>query len=352
MDLKPTRSILLLAALAASAVSKVRAQDLPSHALRVPATPKTRLDFVQKLRLGSLDGVHDAFGRITDIAMDRKGRLFVADDTRHQVIVFDSAGQFVQAIGREGTGPGEFQSPWRLALDVTDSLFIWDSRLARISVFDPNLNFVRAFPVSPAWLINSIKFRPDGSLVVAAYGAGDGRSLRILSRNGGEGVAFGPVASAKGLAGFEASLLGGTLDVTSRGIVFSRKSPYEIWFFTLDGRAVRRCLGKAEWTSTPSDVVDQSEAGQALHWRQYVHSSRIVALSDSVFLNVIVDPIQDRRILDIVTSRCELLRRKEIEGHTNLIRFQAGRFVAVRTLDFPEVVVYSSANGSFAEQSQ
>jgi hypothetical protein len=65
------------------------------------------------------------------------GRLFVLDRQGTRVIEFDQDGQPVRTWGRTGEGPGEFQYPVSLALGPGDSLWVHDSRLARLTVFPP-----------------------------------------------------------------------------------------------------------------------------------------------------------------------------------------------------------------------
>ncbi len=43
------------------------------------------------------------------VAVDRRGRVFVAHYRYPEISVFDSAGTFLRTIGRAGEGPGEFQ---------------------------------------------------------------------------------------------------------------------------------------------------------------------------------------------------------------------------------------------------
>ncbi len=122
------------------------------------------VELSELFRIGSLDGPGDAFGQITGVALGRTNRLYVADDLNHDVRVFDFEGQLVRVIGRQGDGPGEFQSPWTIALDDTDSLIVWDQRLARFSIFDPEGAFHRSFAPPRSWLVNSMRFLPEGDL--------------------------------------------------------------------------------------------------------------------------------------------------------------------------------------------
>ena len=63
------------------------------------------------LTIGVVDGP-DAlmFQRIVSVARDGEGRLVVADAGWGEIRVFGAGGEHVVTIGREGEGPGEFQS--------------------------------------------------------------------------------------------------------------------------------------------------------------------------------------------------------------------------------------------------
>lgn len=50
------------------------------------------------------------FQRIVSVARGEEGNLVVADAGWGEIRVFDSGGEHVRTIGREGEGPGEFQS--------------------------------------------------------------------------------------------------------------------------------------------------------------------------------------------------------------------------------------------------
>lgn len=299
-----------------------------------------RFELTPVVRVGSLDGEHDAFGRVMDAALDRAGRIIVADDQSHRVVVFARDGRYVGTLGRRGRGPGEFESPWRVATDANDSIFVWDMAQARISVFGRDLRFARAFGVAPHWVIGSLRFLPDGRLLVAAYGRGERGTLHVLSRTGRVQRTFGPGFDAPDLAGFEGSLLGGTAAVTGAGIVYSVKSPYELWFFGLDGRPRNRCAGERGWTTSPAEVVERRGGSAALRWNRYVHAYNVVGLAPDTYLNLLTDPATGRTTMDVVTSECRLLRRTVSDGPLTVMQASGSRMVAVRTVDYPEVLVY------------
>ncbi len=76
----------------------------------------------------------EQFGKVAALAVDRYGRLLVADARAYQIVLFDTAGQVLNVLGRRGEGPGEFQFwPHRLAYlpegDVLYALELFSSRL-------------------------------------------------------------------------------------------------------------------------------------------------------------------------------------------------------------------------------
>jgi hypothetical protein len=295
---------------------------------------------IERLRIGSLSGKHDAFGIITDAAFDHRGQILIADYSSHSVSVFDSAGHYVLTLGRQGRGPGEFQSPGRIAVGPADSVFIWDSDLARISVFSPELQFVRSFSVSPSWLVNGIAFLPDGGLVLATIGRGERRPLRFVSRTGEVGAEFGPTLLQRDLKGYEASLLGGSVIGIGNLLAYSSKSPYGIWIMGWDGRTRKVCSGQPEWTTSPEKVVRVSGNRQTMQWSKYVHSGKLIAVNDSLLLNEIFDPITNRRVFDLISTSCALLRRTEVSVPLTILNTSGAQLISARTLEYPEVIIY------------
>ena len=340
----PSLVVLAAVSLPLHAASAQRPQPA-ARTITAQQAVRPRLQLTEVFRVGSLSGRNDAFGRVMDATLDHAGRLLVADDQNHRVVVFGRRGEYVGTLGRHGRGPGEMQSPWLVAVDARDSIFVWDNALARVSVFGPDLRFRRSFGVPPQWLINGLRFLPDGRLVVAAYGRNEPGGLHVLSRTGRLERTFGPRPAQRDLAGFEASLLGGNLDVVGRTIVYSVKSPYELWFFDLDGRARGRCAGPPGWTTAPQDVVRTTDESASLEWKKYVHSQGIVALTEALVLNQVLDPVHDRAQLDLVTSDCRLLRRTTTDVPLNVTAGVGTRLVAVRNLEYPEVVVYERRIG-------
>lgn len=101
----------------------------------------------EELRIGTATGEGpEVFGRITAVAVDSLGRIWVADGRAHEIRIFDRQGRHVRSFGREGEGPGEFA-------DIAALLVVGDRRIVsvdlannRYSVFDTTGTFLRDHP--------------------------------------------------------------------------------------------------------------------------------------------------------------------------------------------------------------
>lgn len=77
----------------------------------------------------------------SDVAVDRRGNVFVADvGKRPRIIKFDRRGRFLAAISRQGSSPGSLDLPRSVATDASGNVYVADSGNARIQVFDNSLN--------------------------------------------------------------------------------------------------------------------------------------------------------------------------------------------------------------------
>ncbi|MCK4980373.1 MAG: 6-bladed beta-propeller, partial [Candidatus Delongbacteria bacterium] len=79
-----------------------------------------------------------------DVAVDSRGNIYVLDSRLASIKIFDKNGLFVKSIGRKGTGPEEFELPWQMLM-LNDTLFVADNASRQFSVFDNKFNFIRTF---------------------------------------------------------------------------------------------------------------------------------------------------------------------------------------------------------------
>jgi hypothetical protein len=109
------------------------------------------------------------FARIVDAELDHRGRLYVADVGRHDVVRVDLGTGTVKVIGREGAGPGEFRAPLLMEVLEDDRLAVYDIQLNRISLFDTAGRFVSSVLVPDAvGRLESMAADNRGNLYVTA----------------------------------------------------------------------------------------------------------------------------------------------------------------------------------------
>jgi hypothetical protein len=71
-------------------------------------------------------------------------QIVILNAGTQQLLYFSSAGTFLRSVGRAGEGPGEFRAPAWLGRGGGDTLFIWDDRLLRLSVFSGDGEFIES----------------------------------------------------------------------------------------------------------------------------------------------------------------------------------------------------------------
>jgi hypothetical protein len=97
------------------------------------------------------------------VQLDGRGRLYTVSRRRDAVLVFDSSGTLLTRLGRSGAGPGEYRSIRKVAISNLDSIYVSDWGLGRLTVYSPDLSFVRSQPFP----YTSDLVLADGSFVVA-----------------------------------------------------------------------------------------------------------------------------------------------------------------------------------------
>jgi len=88
----------------------------------------------------------DTFNGPTDVAIAANGDIFVTDghggETNARIMKFSKDGKFIKTWGKKGSGPGEFNDPHSIAMDSKGRLFVADRQNNRIQIFDQDGKFL------------------------------------------------------------------------------------------------------------------------------------------------------------------------------------------------------------------
>jgi hypothetical protein len=121
---------------------------------------------VPQLRIGALDGAdHEQFGRISGIAVDREGTIYVYDAQVPALRRFAPDGDFLGNLGREGSGPGEYRnSDGGLAVLAEGRVLLRDPGHGRFTIYGAGGDFEESWPGPEG------RFSPSSPVIPAADG--------------------------------------------------------------------------------------------------------------------------------------------------------------------------------------
>ena len=79
------------------------------------------------------------------IALDHEDRVYITDEFRHRVSVFDDSGVFIAHWGVRGAGPGELNGPSGVAFDPNDNVLLADTGNHRVLRFTREGTLISSF---------------------------------------------------------------------------------------------------------------------------------------------------------------------------------------------------------------
>ncbi|TFG64017.1 MAG: 6-bladed beta-propeller, partial [Spirochaetales bacterium] len=100
------------------------------------------------------------------LCLDDQGYFYVTDAGNRQVVKFDLEGDFVLAFGKKGSGYEGLKSPTGVAFRDGE-VFVLDNARKNITVFDGSGNFIRSFGEGLFHSPEGVSIMQDGSFLVA-----------------------------------------------------------------------------------------------------------------------------------------------------------------------------------------
>lgn len=203
--------------------------------------------------LGSAEG-SGVIGSPADVVRRANGQWVVTDFMGNgRLLVFQTDGSFLRALGRKGQGPGEYDLPLAAVVEPGDSLAVIDYGLGRLSILSPGLEFVRSAPLGPAR--GPVTLLSGGRHVISANirtPGSIGLPLHLIGADGRVVRSFGVAAPIENLRNQD--LFYRPLAADSSGTVWSGELlRYVLTQWDTTGTLLSRLERRAEWFPPQSD---------------------------------------------------------------------------------------------------
>jgi DNA-binding beta-propeller fold protein YncE len=113
--------------------------------------------------------------RPAGLVVDSHDTVLVSDTLNNRIVRFSTEGEVLGTFGSAGSGPGEFNMPWGIGVDREDNVYVADWRNDRVQKFSPSGEYLATFGSSgsntgelsrPA----DVAVDEDGQVYVADWG--------------------------------------------------------------------------------------------------------------------------------------------------------------------------------------
>ncbi|MCJ7681957.1 MAG: 6-bladed beta-propeller [Candidatus Aminicenantes bacterium] len=136
----------------------------------------------EELSIGASEGDSDyMFTRISDIAVDEMGKIYVLDYSEAVLRIYDPIGKHIQTIGRRGQGPGEFMAPFSLGITADNSILVHDLMNRRINYFSPEGKYIKSATTADKILVGG-DVDSEGNFISLAFISKPGEQVLELKR--------------------------------------------------------------------------------------------------------------------------------------------------------------------------
>ena len=193
--------------------------------------------FQKQLVIGTddIDQPNYNFGKISGIATDTNGNIYVGDTGLYRILKFSPKGQFLRSFGiGNGIEPGEFMDLRGIAVDEDNKLFVADIWMKRITVFQEDGTLLRTIETS--MMPGELVIDKEGAFYVIGRAASfKGPLIHKYDASGQFVTAFCDREGIHDLS-FQAGNIGCIAIDSDQHIYYASPYPYEIRKFSSDGK--------------------------------------------------------------------------------------------------------------------
>lgn len=172
---------------------------LSSSEIKVLSSARKLEDIFSKTSENQLELTENsAISVLNDFVLDSKGNFIVADGThQNNIWIFSSDWHFIQNLGRQGQGPGEYSTPVSLEVSPEGDILVDDYLGSRLIFYDHNYQYKKQIISKGKWYHfvhvnhkNEI-FMYEGMPTPMIYEVFD--TIKKLNNNGETIISFAPI---------------------------------------------------------------------------------------------------------------------------------------------------------------
>lgn len=218
----------------------------------------------EELSIGEAEGREEyMFSRITSMAVDEAGRIYVLDRKEAHVKVFDQNGIYVRTIGKKGQGPGEFTIPLSVSIIRQNELVVDDFR-SRLVFFSLEGEFKKNLLVAKIGLLG-IKIDSEGNLVGLTIVREEENPRYELQKFDPElnylhSFGDSPLPSVTGLNPFGGTIILSVIDNNDQ-VVCTYPENYEIKIFNKEGNLKRKIIKDYDPVEITEEEIKEATEG-------------------------------------------------------------------------------------------
>jgi hypothetical protein len=208
-----------------------------------PLYKENILTFEEDLVLGrsDADGVY-AFSHIRDLAVDGDEYIYILDDKKAHVKVFDKKGKYLRTIGQKGQGPGDLDNPGLISIyKITNELMVFNGSQG-ISFFSRDGEFLKNRATNDSKRAFKIDSDSQGNILLNVVEKRDQKNpLNILKKLSPNMSPISEIASAPMSSPYDLLAAEPFWTIDEKDYVYySYPIDYDICVYDPEGKLIRR----------------------------------------------------------------------------------------------------------------
>jgi DNA-binding beta-propeller fold protein YncE len=187
------------------------------------------------------------------IAIDSRGDVYVSDMNNNRIQKFSPDGEFITATGLYGSGDGQFKYPYGIAVDEKGVLYVIDAFNYRIQKFSQDLMFLSKWGSQESigvklYMPHEIAIMKDGNVILSDR---QNHRFSVFNKDGSLIKRFGEFGEGKDSTGIQFSEPHGIAISESGEIFMCDRYNFRIHKFSAGGEII------TQWNT--SGIPDDSK---------------------------------------------------------------------------------------------